>query len=165
MAAGFEHPKVKIHIGDGFAFLEDKVDSFDVIITDSSDPVGPAASLFQAKFFELMKNALHAGGIICTQCECIWLHMPIIKEVTGFCRKLFAKVDYGFVTIPTYPCGQIGLMVCSKDGGLNVPEPLRKWTKEQEAKFCRYYNSEIHRASFVLPQFAKAALEAPEESK
>jgi len=40
MAAGFEHPKVKIHIGDGFAFLEDKVDSFDVIITDSSDPVG-----------------------------------------------------------------------------------------------------------------------------
>jgi len=40
MAAGFEHPKVKIHVGDGFAFLEDKVDSFDVIITDSSDPVG-----------------------------------------------------------------------------------------------------------------------------
>lgn len=102
MAAGFEHPKVKIHIGDGFAFLEDKVDSFDVIITDSSDPVGnfsldgfhgifasrkifslktipflyiprnplgPAASLFQAKFFELMKNALHPGGIICTQCK------------------------------------------------------------------------------------------------
>lgn len=40
MAAGFEHPKVKVHVGDGFAFLEDKVDSFDVIITDSSDPVG-----------------------------------------------------------------------------------------------------------------------------
>ncbi|KAG0337796.1 putrescine aminopropyltransferase [Podila humilis] len=165
MAVGFEHPKVKIHVGDGFAFLEDKVDSFDVIITDSSDPVGPAASLFQAKFFELMKNALHPGGIICTQCECIWLHLPIIKEVMGFSRRLFPTVEYGYTTIPTYPCGQIGLMVCSKDPNANIREPLRQWPKEQEAKLCRYYNSDVHRASFVLPQFAKDALEEVEELK
>jgi spermidine synthase len=49
MAAGFEHPKVKIHVGDGFAFLEDKVDSFDVIITDSSDPVGKCRILASPK--------------------------------------------------------------------------------------------------------------------
>ncbi|KAF9168565.1 hypothetical protein DFQ27_001905 [Actinomortierella ambigua] len=159
MAVGFQHPKVKIHVGDGFAFLEDKVDTFDVIITDSSDPVGPAASLFQAKFFELMKNALRDGGIICTQCECLWLHLPIIKEVLGFTRKLFPAVEYGFVTIPTYPSGQIGLMVCSKNGSLDLKKPQRRWTKEQEAKLCRYYNAEIHEACFVLPQFARAALE------
>ncbi|KAK3808797.1 MAG: spermidine synthase [Benniella sp.] len=159
MAAGFEHDKVKVHIGDGFPFLEDKVNTFDVIITDSSDPVGPAASLFQAKFFELMKNALRPGGIICTQCECIWLHLPIIQEVMGFSRKLFPRVEYGFTTIPTYPSGQIGLMVCSKDKDANIREPARRWSKEQEAKLCRYYNSEIHSACFVLPQFAKAALE------
>ncbi|KAG0236557.1 putrescine aminopropyltransferase [Actinomortierella wolfii] len=159
MAVGFQHPKVKIHVGDGFKFLEDKVDTFDVIITDSSDPVGPAASLFQAKFFELMKNALREGGIISTQCECIWLHLPIIKEVLGFTRKLFSSVEYGFVTIPTYPSGQIGLMVCSKNGNPELKKPLRRWPKEQEAKLCRYYTAEIHEACFVLPQFARLALE------
>ncbi|KAF9971857.1 hypothetical protein BGZ73_005112 [Actinomortierella ambigua] len=159
MAVGFQHPKVKIHVGDGFKFLGDKVDTFDVIITDSSDPVGPAASLFQSKFFELMRNALRDGGIICTQCECLWLHLPIIKEVLGFTRKLFPVVEYGFVTIPTYPSGQIGLMVCSKNGALDPKKPLRRWTKEQEAKLCRYYNAEIHEACFVLPQFARVALE------
>ncbi|KAF9571198.1 hypothetical protein EC968_000846 [Mortierella alpina] len=44
-------------------------------------------------------------------------------------------------------------------------EPVRHWPKEQEAKLCRYYNSDIRKACFVLPQFARAALEAPEESK
>ncbi|KAF9981519.1 putrescine aminopropyltransferase [Modicella reniformis] len=159
MSAGFEHSKVKVHVGDGFPFLKDKVDSFDVIITDSSDPVGPAASLFQAEFFELMKNALRPGGIISTQCECIWLHLPIIKEVMGFSRQLFPRVEYGFTTIPTYPSGQIGLMVCSKDANASIKKPVRQWSKEEEAKLCRYYNSEIHTACFVLPQFAKAALE------
>ncbi|KAK1081585.1 putrescine aminopropyltransferase [Friedmanniomyces endolithicus] len=47
MSVGFQHPNVKVHIGDGFKFLEDKKDTFDVIITDSSDPEGPAESLFK----------------------------------------------------------------------------------------------------------------------
>ncbi|KAJ1678005.1 putrescine aminopropyltransferase, partial [Spiromyces aspiralis] len=91
MAIGFQHPKVKVHIGDGFQFLQDQVNSFDVIITDSSDPVGPAESLYQARYYELMKNALREGGIICTQGECQWLHLDIIKEVIDFARELFPK--------------------------------------------------------------------------
>lgn len=77
----------------------------------------------------------------------------------GFCRGLFPTVEYGYVTIPTYPCGQIGVMICSKDPNANIQEPLRQWPKEQETKLCRYYNSDVHKACFVLPQFAKAALE------
>lgn len=50
-------------------------------------------------------------------------------------------------------------MVCCKDASRNVKVPLRSWTKEEERKLCRYYNSEIHKASFVLPNFAQAALE------
>ncbi|KAF9559191.1 hypothetical protein EC968_006670 [Mortierella alpina] len=97
--------------------------------------------------------------------ECIWLRMPIIKEVMGFSRKLLPHVEYGFMTIPTYPCGQIGLMVCTKDPIMTIKEPVRHWPKEQEAKLCRYCNSEIHKACFVLPQFARASLEASEKSK
>lgn len=49
-------------------------------------------------------------------------------------------------------------MVCSKDPNLNVKEPLRKWSREEEERLCRYYNQDIHRASFILPNFARKAL-------
>jgi len=158
MAVGFNHPKVKIHIGDGFPFLEDKVDSFDVIITDASDPVGPAESLFQAKYFDLMKNALRPGGIISTQGECQWLHLPLITKLQTHCRTLFPVVEYAFTTIPTYPSGQIGFVLCGKGEDCDFRGPLRRWTPEEEAALCQYYNAEVHTAAFALPQFTKNAL-------
>jgi len=67
MAAGFNHPNVKVHVGDGFKFLDDYKNTFDVIITDSSDPDGPAESLFEKPYFQLLFDALRAGGVITTQ--------------------------------------------------------------------------------------------------
>jgi spermidine synthase len=67
MAVGFQHPAVKVHIGDGFEFLKNYKNSFDVIITDSSDPEGPAESLFQEPYFKLLSDALRDGGVITTQ--------------------------------------------------------------------------------------------------
>ena len=61
MAAGFDDPRVKVHIGDGFEFLERYENEFDVIITDSSDPEGPAELLFQRPYFELLNKALKVG--------------------------------------------------------------------------------------------------------
>ena len=77
MSAGFEHPKVKVHVGDGFKFLEDFKNTFDVIITDSSDPEGPAESLFQKPYFQLLHDALREGGVITTQ-GCT---SPLLEEV------------------------------------------------------------------------------------
>ena len=67
MSIGFQHPNVKTHIGDGFQFLKEKKNEFDVIITDSSDPEGPAETLFQKPYFELLHGALKEGGVITTQ--------------------------------------------------------------------------------------------------
>ena len=67
MSIGYQHPAVTTHIGDGFKFLEERKGEFDVIITDSSDPEGPAESLFQKPYFELLKSALKDGGVITTQ--------------------------------------------------------------------------------------------------
>lgn len=50
-------------------------------------------------------------------------------------------------------------MVCSKDPNANVKVPLRKWTAEEEDQKCKYYNAEIHKASFILPGFAAKALQ------
>jgi spermidine synthase len=67
MARGFDHPKVNLVIGDGFKYLQEHRGAFDVIITDSSDPVGPAESLFGEDFYRLMKESLKEDGIVCTQ--------------------------------------------------------------------------------------------------
>jgi len=67
MSVGFNHPNVEVLVGDGFKFLEDKKGEFDVIITDSSDPEGPAEALFQKAYFELLNGALREGGVITTQ--------------------------------------------------------------------------------------------------
>ena len=81
MSIGFQHPNVKVHIGDGFKFLHDRKNEFDVIITDSSDPEGPAESLFQKPYFELLRDALRDGGVVTTQgCSspflCLFAHDP-----------------------------------------------------------------------------------------
>ncbi|TLS30922.1 hypothetical protein PpBr36_03041 [Pyricularia pennisetigena] len=160
MAAGFNHPKVKVHVGDGFKFLADYENTFDVIITDSSDPEGPAESLFQKPYFQLLFNALTEGGVITTQgSENQWLHLPLITKLRKDCKEIFPVAEYAYTTIPTYPSGQIGFMVCSKDPKANLKVPLRSWTQEEEFEKCRYYSADIHKASFVLPNFARKALQ------
>lgn len=85
MAEGFKHPKVKVHVGDGFKFLDDYKNTFDVIITDSSDPEGPAESLFQKSYFQLLDAALRPGGVITTQgCRSPLYHQDIINEISLF---------------------------------------------------------------------------------
>jgi len=158
MAVGFQHPAVQVHIGDGFEFLKNYKNSFDVVITDSSDPEGPAETLFQEPYFQLLFGALREGGVITTQAECQWLHLDIMKDLKKACLKVFPVVEYAYTTIPTYPSGQIGFMVCCKDASRNVRVPLRSWDEKEEEKLCRYYNKEIHKASFVLPTWVRTAL-------
>jgi len=159
MATGFFSPKLTLHVGDGFEFMKQNQDAFDIIITDSSDPVGPAESLFKESYYQLMKTALREGGIVCSQGESLWLHLELIKEMQTFCKTLFPVVDYAYSTIPSYPSGQIGFMLCSKNPETNFNVPVKELSKEeQENMNLKYYNPEIHKASFVLPEFVKKVL-------
>ena len=153
MSALLSSPRVTVHVGDGFRFLAEHTATYDVIITDSSDPVGPAQSLFQKPYFQLLHDALAPGGHISTQGESLWLHLPLIKELRTFTSQLFAVAEYAFTTIPTYPSGQIGFIVCSKEKGRDLRTPLR------EVKDTRYWNKEVHKAAFTLPEFGRAMLE------
>lgn len=88
-----------------------------------------------------------------------WLHLPLITKLKKDCKEIFPVAEYAYTTIPTYPSGQIGFMVCCKDANRNVKVPVRSWSKEEEERLCRYYNAEIHKASFILPTFAAKALQ------
>ena len=117
--------------------------------------------LFERPFFEYMHRALKPGGVMCTQAESLWLHMPIIQNLATMCREVFVggAVHYAFTTIPTYPSGQIGFMICSKQSG-DTPVDLRQPRRAVAGGTCRYYSPEVHQAAFVLPPFALTALSA-----
>ncbi|CAH0702605.1 unnamed protein product [Spodoptera exigua] len=159
LAVGFESPKLKLHIGDGFEFMLNHKNEFDVIITDSSDPVGPAVSLFRDHYFQLMKSALKPNGIICSQAGTVWNDLDLVSNILNICKKQFPKAAYAYASVPTYPSGQIGFVIGSLDNDIVFDKPERVFTEEDEKEMkLRYYSSEIHKAAFVLPTFVRQHL-------
>ncbi|TYH25494.1 hypothetical protein ES288_A03G173500v1 [Gossypium darwinii] len=167
VAVGYDDPRVKLHIGDGVAFLKAVPEgTYDAIIVDSSDPIGPAQELFEKPFFESVAKALRPGGVVCTQAESIWLHMHIIEDIVANCRQIFkGSVNYAWTTVPTYPSGVIGFMLCSTEGPLvDFKHPVNPIDKDESCckskRPLKFYNSEIHPAAFCLPSFAKKVIES-----
>ena len=110
--------------------------------------LGPAEALFKPEFFLSMKNALGANGVICTQGECIWLHLELISGVFQKCKEIFASVKYAYTTIPTYPSGQIGFIIASNSATVDPAVASRGVPEDME---LRYYSENIHTSAFVLP--------------
>uniref|UniRef100_A0A1B6E4G1 Spermidine synthase n=1 Tax=Clastoptera arizonana TaxID=38151 RepID=A0A1B6E4G1_9HEMI len=159
MCKGLFNPKLTIHIGDGFKYMSEHQQEYDVIITDSSDPVGPAVSLFQLSYFELMKRALKPGGIVCSQAGTVWANLDTVIETFNHCKRVFKTTAFGYACVPTYPTGQIGFVMGSLNEETNFKEPLRIFSEnELEQMDLRYYSPEIHRAAFILPRFARTRL-------
>ncbi|KAL5552917.1 hypothetical protein UlMin_040318 [Ulmus minor] len=165
VAVGYEDPRVRLHIGDGVAFLRAVTEgTYDAVIVDSSDPIGPAEELFKKPFFESVARALRPGGVVCTQAESIWLHMHIIEDIVANCRSIFkGSVNYAWTTVPTYPSGVIGFMLCSTEGpAVDFKHPVNPIdANDADSKRpLKFYNSEIHTAAFCLPSFAKKVIDS-----
>lgn len=158
MANSYNNPKLELVIGDGYQYIRDLPDeSFDVIITDSSDPKGPAECLFQQPYYELLKKKLTPSGIICCQAESIWFDLDFISELLDMNRKIFKQVAYASTMTCTYPSGQIGFLICSKDDSINLKDPIHKL--DEDKLDLKYYSQDIHRAAFILPRFVRMRLE------
>lgn len=152
MAKGFDSNKLTLEVCDGFEYMKNHQTEFDVIITDSSDPVGPAVNLFTEGYFELLKNALKPNGIICSQAGTVWSDLHHVKETIENCKKHFPVVKYALSSVPTYPNGQIGYIVASLNKNSDLTNPVFRFSeKEIEDLDLRYYNANVHQASFVLP--------------
>ncbi|KAM6589268.1 hypothetical protein CsatA_011873 [Cannabis sativa] len=164
VAVGYNDPRVTLHIGDGVAFLKAVPEgTYDAVIVDSSDPIGPAQELFEKPFFQSVARALRPGGVVCTQAESIWLHMHIIEDIVANCRHIFkGSVNYAWTTVPTYPSGVIGFMLCSTEGpDVDFKHPVNPIDEQDDSgRPLKFYNSEIHTAAFCLPSFAKRVIES-----
>merc|ERR1711928_333543 len=98
------NPKDVLIIGGGDGGVAREVvkhpNSFDVIISDTSDPVGPAERLFSTEYYKLMHNALRDGGLLAVQGECMFLHEKLIGGLMEFCNGLYAKSAYATGYVP-----------------------------------------------------------------
>lgn len=155
LACGFDDPRVVVHIGDGNAFVNNKTNAYDVIIVDSSDPIGPGEVLFQKPFYQGLKNALKPGGIIATQGESIFMHQEWVVTLAGITRELFPVQAYANIQVPTYPGGNIG--ICMGSLGPDLVRPARQISQSLQTQL-KYYTPAVHSAAFVLPYFAEQML-------
>ncbi|MBN1864693.1 MAG: spermidine synthase [Victivallales bacterium] len=152
MACGFEDPRVSVNIADGSEFIKDNQGNYDVIIVDSSDPIGPGEALFQTSFYAGMKTALAPQGVIATQAESFFLHGKIVSNLIRDCRSLFKHAHYAFIFVPTYPGGSIGTCVASDSQ--DPRHPIRNLPVKVLQRL-RYYNTQAHEGAFMLPENAR----------
>jgi spermidine synthase len=152
MSKGFDDPRVKVHIGDGSDFVRRRFSEYDVIIVDSSDPVGPGEILFEKKFYEFSKGALKKNGLMAVQGESFFLHPDKVQKIVRYMKDLFARHGYAYSLIPTFTGGHVG--ICVGSGGADPSTPARG-IPQQIQDGLKYYDAKIHQASFILPGFAE----------
>jgi len=152
LANSFDDPKVKIYCEDGNKFIKSLKDEYDLIIVDSSDPIGPAEVLFRREFYEAIFQALKDDGIVVAQAESFFYHQKIIKSLFSFIRDIYPISEYYYTLVPTYPSGIIGFTFCSKKY-----HPINDFNEIEALKLnnLKYYDRGIHKAAFSLPAFAQ----------
>ncbi len=162
IAAAFDHPKLELIVDDGIAYIKNAApQSYDLIIVDGSDPVGPAEGLFSVEFYTNCYNALKADGMLVAQGESPKFNEKAFAELNHTLQEIFGedKAPVSLFFVPTYPSGmwsfQYGLKGNVNHKGNISKEEVEKFTNE---KGLRYYNEEVHIGSFATPNFVKQLL-------
>jgi spermidine synthase len=162
LSSEFGNPRLDLRIGDGIHFVKEvEQESFDVIIVDGSDPVGPAEGLFSEDFYRNCMRALRKGGLLVTQGESPLFQEKAFKETNQVLKKIFGddKVKTLLFFAPSYPTGMWSHQTACK-GELNPAQDFsadkaRAFTKDHGLK---YYSEKVHESAFQLPGFVKTML-------
>lgn len=150
IASGLEDARVEVIVGDGFMHIAESDNEYDVIMVDSTEPVGPAVNLFSKGFYAGISKALKEDGIFVAQSDNPWFKGDLIKQVQSDVREIFPITKLYLANIPTYPSGLWAFTIGSKKyDPLNVPAER---FHDIETK---YYTKELHNAAFALPKFVK----------
>ncbi|MER8377481.1 polyamine aminopropyltransferase [Mesorhizobium sp. M1406] len=163
-ASVFRDERFQIEIADGAAFVRETMARFDVILVDSTDPVGPGAALFTPAFYRDLHRCLRPDGIAVTQSGVPFLQK---EDFVASIRGLGAAFDVAtcyIVAVPTYFGGHLALGWASDTASLLEVDP--DILRERAAGLAtRYYTPAIHRASFVLPGYIAEAVEQADRGR
>jgi len=153
----FDSKRARIVIADGAKFVAQTPERFDVVIVDSTDPIGPGEVLFTEAFYKGCKRCLNPGGILVNQNGVPFLQPQEIPLTARRRRKAFAHAGFYMAAVPSYYGGLMALGFAS-DNAKAAQVPLATLAKRFAAAKLktRYYTPELHRASFALPAFVEA---------
>lgn len=146
-------PRVNLFFEDGIKFVEDKKNKYDLIIVDSTDPFGPGEGLFSTAFYTDCYNALTENGILINQCESpYYSHNAYdMKRSYSKLNKLFNICKAYQYHMPTYPSGHMIFGFASKK--LDPVKDLNAENWNALGLETKYYNTELHKGAFCLPNY------------
>lgn len=160
-AGAYDDPRVDIVIDDGAHFVNATERRFDVIISDSTDPIGPGGALFTTDFYADCKRCLKPGGILVTQNGVAYMQLDEVITTNRRLQSHFNDNTFYSAAIPTYIGGIMTFAWATDNADLrNVSLDIIEQRFAAASINTRYYNPAIHKASFALPQYIVDALEA-----
>lgn len=154
----FEDERLNIVIDKGEEFVRRCANEFDVIIVDSTDPIGHSEPLFTEPFYRACKRALKDRGILCTHCGTPFYFKEKVREIVGHLKAVFANVRLYIGFVPTYPSGLWGYCISSDESLAVDIEELERRCRMRGLTSCSYYTPKVHEAAFVLPAFVEALI-------
>ena len=155
-AGAFEDRRAEIVIADGARFVSGSGERFDVVICDSTDPEGPGAVLFSPEFHAGCRQRLAPGGVLVTQSGVAWFQPEVARDTARGLSRTFRDWHFFSAAVPTYAGGIMLFGWASDDPALRaVPVETLRARYEAASIRTRYYNPEIHVASFALPQYVR----------
>ncbi len=151
IAGELDNPRVEVLVNDGYMHIIENKNKYDVIMVDSTEPVGPAAPLFERGFYQGIYEALKEDGIFVAQTDNPWFKADLIQQVNKDVKEIFPIVHVYGANIPTYPSGLWTFTMGSK-----VHDPLQvDEASIPEMESNKYYTPRLHKAAFVLPKFVE----------
>lgn len=151
IGSAFDDPRLNVLTEDGNAFIHRASPStYDVILIDSADPIGPGIVLFQPPFYKAVLRALRPNGLVAAQGMSPWLQADGQRFMFGNLGRSFPFVSAFVATIPTYPGGQWVFALCA---GEEVEPTEADPAAVGQIGTTQYYSAAVHKASFALPPF------------
>ncbi|MCP4346996.1 MAG: polyamine aminopropyltransferase [Desulfobacterales bacterium] len=157
VSCALDDPRLELLIEDGIKYVADTEERFDVVIVDSTDPIGPAAPLFDKAFYEGVSNILASDGILVAQAESPFYDHDLQEPMLMNQRPFFNKLHLYLFSTLTYPGGLWSFSFASK--GLCPVKDFNPDRVKDSGISTRYYNPGVHRAAFMLPNFVAENLD------
>ncbi|PKM40254.1 MAG: spermidine synthase [Firmicutes bacterium HGW-Firmicutes-8] len=150
ISCGLDSPKVTVIYDDGIKHVRENPDTYDVIMVDSTEPVGPAVELFSGEFYRSIYNALKPDGLFVAQTESPFFNADLITSCHQKISKVFPLTKLYLASVPTYPSGLWSFTMGSKKYD---PEDID--SSAVPGYPTKYYTAEVHKGAFMLPRFVE----------
>jgi len=157
-------PRLEIRIGDGFEYVRNATEKFDLIVLDLTDPDTPAFHLYSEEFFRLCRERLNPGGMMTLHLGTPVYAPETVRKNAASLRKVFKQVHPLALFIPLYgSLWCLGIASDSANPRLMTTEAIAARLRERRIGGLKYYNAEVHGGLFALPTFVKALTDPPQE--